>query len=175
MENQRSKSPFEGPPNPGSPDRLWIWTNKSSTLIDEYVDAEIGLANKSGPNSIATASITFNLVCNSCLIDGASSRELQISPGERVAKVKIQLKSPKASLSATAPKLQPDQIELKGCAFSSQVFLGGSQKALFGRADVVCKKAHSGWQSCGSWHSQFERKPSQLFDVEFSILPSVHF
>lgn len=133
--SQRSKSPFDGPLNQGVPDRLWIWTDKSSTLINNYVDAEIGLANKSGPNCTATSPITFNLICNSCSIEGSKSREFQINAGQRVAKTRIRIESPKVSLSAIAPKLQSDQIPLKGCPVANQVALGASQTSSFGRAD----------------------------------------
>ena len=136
LASERSTSPFTGPVNPSPPDRLWIWTNKSSTVIDGTINVAIGLGNKAGPNCVADKSYSIRTSCDGCKIKQEAS-DLRIEKGERAVKTSVQVKAARAFLNATAEGAQPGQANLKGCFIAENLVLHVDKPQSAGRADGV--------------------------------------
>jgi uncharacterized membrane protein YeaQ/YmgE (transglycosylase-associated protein family) len=128
----RAGSPFNGPANPGVPDRLWIYLGKASTRIGESIPVEIGLGNSRGPNALADQDYSVRISCQGC---AAKNSEYTIVKGERSVRTDLQMKEAQASITAQSGKISPATLEAYGCVPASDVNLTLEKDKAEGPAD----------------------------------------
>jgi len=118
--SDRTRSPFDGPVNPGLPTSLWIWTEKASAPIGDTINTQVGLANEAGPNCKADKSYSVKLDCQGCTINNP---EITIREGASYSQTNIRVTDPAAVLKAGGKDLKRNQVNLKGCASAETVWL----------------------------------------------------
>jgi len=115
----RGPSPFTGGFNQGPASGIWLYADRSSALIGEPVDVQIGLANEDGPNCAASQRYTVELKCSGC--EAASSVTLEA--GERFKTTPVRITSKASSLKASAAGLKDRDVSLTGCVFDPKIHL----------------------------------------------------
>ena len=115
----RGPSPFTGSVNPGPASRIWLYADRSSALIGEAVDVQIGLANEEGPNCAASQKYTVQLKCAGCEV----APSVTFEEGERFKTTSLRIGAKASSLKASAGGLKDRELSLAGCAFDPKIHL----------------------------------------------------
>jgi hypothetical protein len=115
----RGPSPFTGGFNQAPASRIWLYANRSSALIGEAVDLQIGLANEYGPNCAAAQRYTVELKCTGCEV--ASSVTLE--PAERFKTTSVRIAAKASTIQASAAGLAGRAVNLTGCVFDPKIHL----------------------------------------------------
>ncbi len=117
--SDRGTSPFTGSVNLGPVSRIWLYADRSSALIGETVDVQIGLANEDGPNCVASQRYTVNLKCTGC----ETATSVTIESGERSKPASVRIAAKASSLKASAAGLKDRDLNLTGCVFDPKIHL----------------------------------------------------
>jgi len=115
----RGPSPFTGPFNQGLASRIWLYANRSSALIGESMDVQIGLANDDGPNCAASQPYTVELKCSGCEV----APSVTLAAGERFKSTPLRITGKASALKASAAGLKDREVSLTGCVFDPKIHL----------------------------------------------------
>ncbi len=117
--SDRAGSPFTGTLNPGPASKIWLYADRSSALIGEAVNLQIGLANDDGPNCAASKQYAVELKCTGC----ETAPGVTLEQGERFKSTPVRLTAKAASIKVSGAGLQDREMNLAGCVFNPKVHL----------------------------------------------------
>jgi hypothetical protein len=115
----RGTSPFAATLNPGEASAIWLYANRSSAMIGEAIEVQIGFANDNGPNCAASKHYAMELKCTGCEVPPG----IALEQGERFRTTAVRITSKASSLKVSGAGLKDREINLTGCVFHPKVHL----------------------------------------------------
>jgi hypothetical protein len=117
--SDRGRSPFTGNLNEGPAIKIWLYADRSSAMIGEAVDLQIGLANDDGPNCAASKKYALELKCTGC----EAAPGVTLEQGERFKSTPVRITAKSSVLKVSAAGLQDREMNLAGCVFDPKIHL----------------------------------------------------
>ncbi len=117
--SDRGRSPFTGAVNAGPESMIWLYADRSSAMIGEPVNVQIGLANDDGPNCPASKKYSVELKCTGC----EAAANVTLEQGERFQSTPVRITAKASVLKVSGAGLKDREMNLAGCVFDPNIHL----------------------------------------------------